>query len=126
MDEDRERLEQTARTSVIWGEDVRTVERMLRANGLDDDEARAMICELKREREAAVREIGVRQMIFGGSLIALPVAYWVVSSFAGFFHTKILGLTVAVGLFGLWKATDGAIKFFAPSRVDGSVADMEG
>jgi len=52
MSVDRERIEQDARAGVMWGEDSRTV-RMLRANGLDDGEAAAVMAVLRRERAAS-------------------------------------------------------------------------
>jgi len=125
MSVDRERIEQDARAGVMWGEDSRTVHRMLRANGLDDGEAAAVMAVLRRERAAVVRGIGVRQWVLGGCLIVVPIAYWVASLFIGFMHLKLFGLTVAVGFFGFWKVIQGAIKFFAPSKIIGSVADME-
>ena len=124
---DDEQIIRTARTSVMWGEDPETALRMLRANGLDEEEAQLVMYDLKQERDSVVRGIGVREMLVGGFLVAIPLGWWIwFYFFGGALIMGPFGIAVAGGLFRSWKLFDGVIKFFSPSTVKNSVADLEG
>jgi len=125
MSDNGNHVEGEARAAVMWGESREAVVRMMRAAGLSATEADKRCEALMRERAAAIREIGVREILVGGAMVLLPIAFWLWIRFGPpRLWTRLFSCAAAIGLFGVWKLTQGAVKAAAPGSVTGPVADM--
>lgn len=98
-----------ARAAVMWGESREAVVRMLRASGVSATEADERCDALLRERAAAIREIGVRQILIGGAMVLIPIIFWLWIRFGPpRLWTRLFSCAAAIGLFGAWKLTQGS------------------
>jgi hypothetical protein len=120
----RDQVESEARAKVIWGEDPDQALNFLRVNGFSDDEALAIVHDVLRERLSAVRSVGFRKMMIGLGMIAVPVVAYLVMKSAGVIFLKLLGVAIAVGLWGAWKVMQGSLMILFPSAEHGDIADQ--
>ena len=127
MELDRESIERQARAAVMWVESRESILRMIRAAGLSNTEACELHHALERERTMAVREEGLRQVLASAAMVLVPVGCSFFLQFgSGRLYSRLFGIAIAIGVFGLWKLTQGAVKLAAPDQIPGSVADMGG
>lgn len=113
--ENLERIENEARAKMTWGESPESVLTFLQLQGLSAPDAMTMMASLKQERAANVRAAGIRKLGIGGAMAASPVVFYLVCAGIGYIPFKILMLTVALGLWGIWKIIGGCINLFAPN-----------
>ena len=110
----RDQMETEARAKIFWGDSAEDVIAYLRSVGIAQSEAQTMIDAILVERNEAVRAKGKRKIILGALLVPVPLVAWVVFSQMMIFPLKTFGFTVVVGLFGVWKLTDGTINVLSP------------
>ena len=113
--ENLERIENEARAKMTWGESPENVFAFLQLQGLSGPEATTTMESLKQERAANMRAEGIRKLAMGGAMAASPVIFYLVCSRMGYVPFKLLMLTVALGLWGIWKIIGGCINIFAPN-----------
>jgi hypothetical protein len=120
---DRSRLEAEARAKMLWGDSRQEVVKFVMMQGLPRDEALAFVETLMRERVAALRGIGIRKIIIGCCLVAVPVVAWFGFESAGVLPVQAFALLVMLGLYGLYLAFRGCFMVFLPKMEPGGVAD---
>ena len=119
-----------ARAKIIWGESASEVREYLVSHGMPGEKADAAIAEFNQERNLEIRRIGTKNVFIGAVLvgvssIAIYLIYAnssnrVISVGIG----KIIGILACVGLFGLWKLTNGIIYLVRPQSEDKSITDL--
>ena len=77
------------------------------------------------ERRATVRGIGVKKIVMGVLLVAVPVVTWVIFLFIRIIYVKLGIAAGAVGVWGLWKIIDGSMKMINPDMDKGDLADED-
>ena len=118
-----EQLETQARAKITWGEEPEKVVIFLISYGLTSEEAWGMVQELQIERQATIRASGVKKIIMGVIMILVPVGVWVAFQSAGFMSVKLLGIAVAVGVWGIWKLISGILNLLFPESEQGDLAE---
>lgn len=121
---DRTQLEHEARAKIFWGDTPEAVFNYLLGQRISFEEAQTWVDSMIAERVVALRGIGFRKMLVGGSMMAVPVIAFLIFAQSPIFPIKLFGVTVAVGLWGAWRVMKGAFLFFAPKGESGDVADM--
>lgn len=120
----REQIEIEARAKVTWGDSREEVLKFIMMQGVSAAEATEMANEMFAERAKTIRGAGVRRMLIGLPLMAVPVATWFFFVLElHFVEAKILGLTILVGLYGLYSFMKGSIMFLSPKSEPGDVGD---
>ena len=119
-----------ARARIIWGDDPASVRYFLTSNGVAAVEADAKIEELRLERNAEIRKLGIRDVLIGVALIAPAILF----SCMLFARSHIPSLTVRSGkgygvlalavLYGLWRLVNGVIRLARPKSEHGSIPDI--
>lgn len=104
-----------ARSKIIWGDDPADVQKFLRTNGFTQAEAEEIIAPILVERALAVRGVGKGRIITGIGMMLLPVVTFIVCMMVGYFPLKIIGATVAIGFWGLWRLIAGIIMVVSPN-----------
>lgn len=120
---DRTQAEFEAKAKIFWGDPRSQVIGYLMTQGYEAQEAAALVKTMLKERASTVRRKGLRKTMIGIAMIALPAMAVVGSLMVGFLSLTIIGLTGAVGLWGLWNVFDGLVLFFSPGSEGGDVAD---
>lgn len=106
------------------GDPPESVIQLLAVQGFDLPEATALVESMVKERRAITRSNGIRKIMTGAGLILVPVVTYFILASVGYIDVKILGLTCAVGLYGLVMAFNGTFMVFAPKMESGDVADQ--
>ena len=112
-----------ARARIHWGDPPTEAVKILMGQGIDYHEACAMVTEMVNERATALRAIGIRKLIFGVCLLAVPVLTWLGLTGIGYVDLKIMGLAVMAGVWGLYLTIRGILMAVSPSSETGDVAD---
>ena len=122
---DRDQAVIEARAKVSWGDSQEAVLKYLMIQGFKHEEAAELIAGLFKARALAVRGIGVKKILTGIGLMFVPVAGLI------FFHVefhvipvKIMALLLAVGVWGFFRAINGAIMVAVPKMQSGDVAEQ--
>jgi hypothetical protein len=114
----REQAVVEARAKVSWGDTEETVIGYLMMQGYAVQEARELVAEMFRERRAATRGNGIRKIVIGICLMAVTVVTWGIfthmDSISARLMARVLGAAVLIGLWGLWKFTNGLVLLLAP------------
>jgi hypothetical protein len=92
--------------------------------GFSREEASGQVNELFRERAATVRANGIRKILTGIGLIAVPIVTLIIFMIMRVILVRIFALTVAVGLWGFWTLVNGIIMLLAPKSERGDLADQ--
>jgi hypothetical protein len=121
---DRTRAQNEARAKIMWGDPPEQAAQFLKMNGFGAEEAAEVIAGIVRERAAAVRGNGIRNLGVGAALVAVPIVAFVIFSIAGVLPLKLFGITVAIGLWGAWKMLSGAFMLLAPKWQGGDLAEQ--
>ncbi len=127
---DTEKLLVEARAKIIWGEAAESVREFLMSNGMSGPEADEQIKAFNLERNREIRKLGIKNTLIGAgllsvsgitihSLLAIPANYGYRLS-AG----RGVGIMVLVGLYGLWKLTNGIIYLVRPQSEHESITDL--
>jgi hypothetical protein len=70
----REKLESEARAKIFWGDSTDSVLGLLQSQGIQNQEASALIESFVQERAAAVSSLGRRSILIGIGLLLVPLA----------------------------------------------------
>ena len=92
--------------------------------GFSAEEASALVKEMFRERAATIRGDGIRKIVVGIALICVPIVTFFIFMSIGVIYTKILAITIMLGLWGLWMAIKGIFMVVAPKSQSGDVAEQ--
>src|SRR5204863_7723586 len=91
-----------ARAIVFWGDSPEDVIEYLQMQGIGYDEACIMVDEMYREREKAIRAAGVRKLLLGISLLAVPGITWLIFMHIGVIQFHLMAITAVIGVGGAW------------------------
>ena len=120
---DRPTAENEARAKISWGDAQEDVIKFLMLNGFTVPEATDFVQSLYQERLATVRSNGISKMLQGGGLMLVPVITFIIFTHFGVMPIKLMGIAMAVGLFGAWLVLKGLVLLLAPKMETGDVAD---
>ena len=120
---DRPTAENEARAKISWGDAQEDVIKFLMLNGFTVPEATAFVQSLYQERLATVRSNGISKMLQGVGLMFVPVIAYFIFAHFGVIPIKLMGIAIAVGLFGAWLFLKGLLMLLAPKMESGDVAD---
>jgi hypothetical protein len=118
---DRTQVIAEARAKVTWGDSREEVLKYLMIQGLSAAEATELAGEMFQERAAAIRVIGIKKIFMGVPLIAVPIAAWFYFLSLRIIPAKLFGLTLMVGLYGMWLFIQGLVMFMSPKSEPGDV-----
>lgn len=121
---DHTQAQHEARAKIYWGDPPEEVIKYLMIKGISHEEASVMVGALLRERAAAIRANGIRKILTGISLMAVPVVAYRIFVGIGIIPMKLFGLTIMVGLWGVWLFLKGTIMFLSPKSESGDLADQ--
>jgi hypothetical protein len=119
-----ERAMNEARSKIMWGDDPAEVTKFLQVQGFTADEAREALAPILVERAQTVRKAGTSKIFSGLGMMCVPLIAGAIFLSIGFFPIKIFGATVAVGIWGGFRALTGAIMFLSPKSEKGDVSEM--
>jgi hypothetical protein len=122
MDPAQVRVE--ARSKLFWGDPPGQVLKFMMMQDFSHEEASAYVNEIVAERAVTLRGIGIRKLVCGVGLMAVPVVTFFVSLSVGVFITQIIAVAVMAGLWGAWMALRGATMLLFPKSEHGDVADQ--
>jgi hypothetical protein len=117
-----EEFQAEAEERTLWGDPPEKVLRFLLAQDVECGEALKMVDRAQQKRNAFIRSIGIRHVIIGVLLIAVPCATYAISCWLGAIPLKIFGATVLVGVIGFWKLIDGAWMILLPQKEKGEIS----
>ena len=121
---DRESAEREARAKISWGDAPEDVVKFLMVNAFEYGEAKALVDAMFTERASTIRKNGIKKIVTGSLLAALPVVTFGICFATGVFLTKLIGATVLAGLYGLWQLAKGIFMVVAPKSEAGDVAEQ--
>ncbi len=121
---DHTQAEHEARAKIFWGDPPEEVIKFLMIKGIGPEEASGMVRAMFQERAATVRANGIRKVLTGILLMAVPVVAYRIFVGIGIIPMKLFGLTIMVGLWGVWLFLNGAIMFLNPKSQPGDLADQ--
>ena len=113
-----------ARAKIFWGDPPEEVIKFLMIKGIGHEEAAGMVSALFQERAATIRGNGIRKILTGIPLIAVPVVAYRIFAGIGIIPMRIFGLTIMVGLWGAWMLLKGTIMSLTPKSESGDLADQ--
>ncbi len=87
------------------------------------EEAAELVQPMFQERAATIRSTGLRRILSGCGMICVPIVAFVCFSRMGVLPIKLFAMTVAVGLWGAWRALNGGIMLASPGTASGDVAE---
>jgi hypothetical protein len=120
---DPAKAEAEARSKIFWGDPPKDVVQFLMMHGFSHEDATVSVRVMFQERATALQGIGVRKIVTGVALMAVPVV--VILMFAHF-HVVIitlLSLAIAVGFWGAWTFLRGSMMVLVPKFETGDVSD---
>jgi hypothetical protein len=121
---DHEQAKHEARAKTMWGDPPEKVISYLMIQGFNHQEASELVQALSEERKVAVRANGVRKIGIGCGLICVPVAAFLFFLHIRIMPIKIMGIALAVGLWGAWMLINGIIMVAVPKMESGDLADQ--
>src|SRR5579872_7326148 len=98
-----------ARSKIFWGDPPEDVVRFLMMNGFSRDDATAAVHAMTQERCVTLRGIGIRKIVVGTLLMAVPVATFFYFMYIHLMLVKLLAMTIVVGLWGAWMFLKGTL-----------------
>jgi hypothetical protein len=121
-DAGRAKVVQEARTKMmIGGDSTEQVVAFLKVKGFDPAEAMELARGFYQERASLVRTNGVKKMIVGLVLVAVPFVIWYLYKAAGHYRIRRLFWAYGVGIFGGYLFVSGIIMILAPKSEKGAV-----
>ena len=121
---DRDKALVQARAKILWGDEPEEVIKYLMIQSFSVDEAQECVAELQRERLVTIRGNGMRKIFIGAGLICVTMIAWAIFVSIGVIPIKLMGIAIAVGLYGGWLAISGALMVIAPKMESGDVGDQ--
>jgi hypothetical protein len=119
----RSQAKAEARAKISWGDPPIKVLAYLRSNGYGKEESTALVQELLRERFATIRGKGITKIIGGALLVCLFVGIFLIFRAGGLMSPLFLGLTCAMGVYGLWLLANGIMMLMAPKASSGDIEE---
>jgi hypothetical protein len=113
-----------AKAKIFWGDPPEAVIGYLLMQGFSHEEASDLVREMFRERAATVRANGIRKILTGIGLIAVPIVALIIFLSIGVIPMKIFAITIMAGLYGVWLLLNGIIMVLAPKTEKGDLADQ--
>ena len=120
-DPGRAKLEREARAKMMGGDSTEQVTAFLTVKGFNPIEAAELAKGFYQERATIVRSNGVKKMIVGLVLLAVPFAAYFIFKAAGYFFIRRLIWAYIVGIFGGYMFVSGLIMILAPKSEKGTV-----
>lgn len=108
----------------MWGDPPEKVISYLMIQGFSHPEASELVQALSAERRVAVRANGVRKLSIGCGLICVPIFTFLFFLHIRFMPIKIMGIAIAIGLYGAWLLINGIIMVAVPKMESGDLADQ--
>ncbi|MBA4150115.1 MAG: hypothetical protein H0X66_18560 [Verrucomicrobia bacterium] len=124
IQKERSQVDHEARARIFWGDEPDAVIKFIMTHGVGYEEASKVVGGFARERAAITRVSGIKKIVIGSLLVAIPVVAFFIFASIGFFPIKIFGVTVAIGLFGGYLLLTGTMMLVAPKIESGDVADL--
>ncbi len=113
-----------ARAKIFWGDPPEQVIGYLLLQGFSKEEASGLVHEMFRERAATVRANGIRKILTGIGLVAVPIVALIIFLCIGVIPLKLFAVTIMIGLWGVWLLINGIIMTLAPKSERGDLADQ--
>ena len=119
-----------ARAKIIWGEAAESVREFLISNGMSGPEADGQIKAFKLERNREIRKMGIKNTLIGAGLmtvsgITIPCLLTIPPNYGYRLDAgRGVAILVLVGLYGLWKLTNGIIHLVRPQSEHQSITDL--
>ncbi len=117
-------IQHEARAKIFWGDEPEEVVKFLRIQGLSYEQATALVETMSQERAATIRGIGIRKILFGSALVAVPVVAYFIFQRVGVLPLKLFAVAIMVGLWGAYQVLRGSILLAAPQMESGDVAEQ--
>ena len=121
---DRSQAEVEARAKISWGDPPEAVIKYLMLQGFNHQEASELVQVMFQERTATTRGNGVKKIVIGCGLVCVPLVAYLIFAHIGVIPIKLMGIAVAVGLWGVWLILNGIIMIVAPKLETGDVAEQ--
>lgn len=121
---ERSQVDHEAKAKIFWGDEPDSVVKFIMMHGVPYQEASEVVAGFVAERAAITRVSGIRKIVIGCCLVAVPIIAALVFMSIGFFPVKIFGLTVAVGLYGGYLLLTGIMMLVAPKIETGDVSEL--
>jgi hypothetical protein len=121
---DHEQAKHEARAKTMWGDSPEKVTSYLMIQGFSHQEATELVQTLSAERKVAVRANGMRKISIGSGLICVPIIAFLFFLHIRFMPTRVMGIAIAIGLWGGWLLINGIIMVAAPKMESGDLADQ--
>ena len=112
-----------ARAKISWGDPPIQVLAYLRSQGYGKEESSAVVEELVKERIATIRGKGITSLIGGGLLTCVSVGVFLIFRNGGWVSPRTIGITILLGIYGIWLLVNGCLKLMAPKSTPGDVED---
>jgi hypothetical protein len=120
---DPAKAEVEARSKIFWGDRPKDVVQFLMINGFSHEDASASVRAMFQERATALQGIGVRKIVTGIALMAVPIVAILVFAHFHVVFITLFALAIAVGLWGAWIFLRGLIMVLVPKLETGDVSD---
>jgi hypothetical protein len=120
---DPAKAEVEARSKIFWGDPPKDVVQFLMMQGFSHENAAVSVRAMFQERATALQGIGIRKIVTGIALMAVPVVALLMFARLHVVSLTLLGLAIAVGLWGAWMFLRGSIMVLAPKLETGDVSD---
>jgi hypothetical protein len=118
------KAEAEAKSKIFWGEPPEDVVKFLMMHSFSHQDASVLVRAMFQERATTLQGIGIRKIVTGIALMAVPVVTFIIFAFIHLMLIKLLALAVMVGLCGAWMFLKGLIMVLAPKFETGDVADL--
>jgi hypothetical protein len=113
------------RARIMWGEPPEKVITFLQGKGVSHDSAIALLAEFVEEREADIRQDGIRIFCLGLLGAIAPLVVWCLTFMGYLGSTKLLVASAGFGVFGIWRVGKGYAMMTRPASIRGSLANRE-
>jgi len=113
-----------ARAKILWGDPPEEVTTYLISHGIGYKEASGMVSAMFQERAATLRGIGIKKIVIGSALLAVPVVAYLIFVRLGEILVETFLFTLIAGACGLWIFIGGWNLLLAPKSRSGDVADQ--
>ena len=112
------------RERIFAGESAERVVRFLRAMRLAETEAAVCVRRAIAERNAMIREEGIRKCRIGGYLVMAPTAYESAAAWWDFWQPLVFVPLAVAGIVGIWRLGKGLGMALKPENVGGHVFEV--
>jgi hypothetical protein len=121
---DPAKAETEARSKIFWGDPPEDAVKFLMMHGFSHEDALVSVRAMFQERLTALRGIGIRKIMTGIALMAVPVVVLLIFAHFHVIIITVFALAVMLGLWGGWMFLKGLMMVFTPKSETGDVADQ--